>query len=142
MKLNGLKQVLLALGLFGGLQVVFAQQAAAKGARIDAPCIQAAIGARDTALTEVVGDWASTMRQALEARRDALKESWGVKDYKSRRTAQRKAWNDYRKSLSRANAAKAKERSRIWKKFEHDRRECEGAYSPEMITGSKYDANL
>jgi hypothetical protein len=71
-----------------------------------------------------------------------LKESWSIADYKSRRAAQRKAWSDYRKILRQANATKVKERSGIWKKFEHERRECEGAYSPEMVTGSKYDATL
>lgn len=122
---------------------VFAEERATKAsAKIDVACIQNAIDIRDTALASMVNDWSSSTGSALDARREALKDSWSVIDYKQRRSAQRTAWSEYRKLLRNANARKAKERSRTWKKFEQDRRQCEGAYSPEMITGSTYDANL
>ncbi len=122
---------------------LFAQQSVVKASsKIDAPCIQSVIDARDTALITMVDDWSSFTKSALEARREALKDSWGIADYKKRRFAQRKAWSDYRKVLRGANAAKTKERSRTWKTFEEERRQCKGAYSPEMVTGSTYDANL
>jgi hypothetical protein len=121
------------------LAPVFAEERAAK---IDVPCIQNAIDIRDTALAGMVSDWSLSAGNALQARRDALKDSWNISDYKKRRFAQRTAWSDYRKALRGANAGKAKERSRVWKKFEQARRQCDGAYSPEMITGSTYDANL
>jgi hypothetical protein len=90
----------------------------------------------------MVSDWSSSTGNALQARREALKDSWSIIDYKKRRLAQRTAWSEYRNLLRSANTSKAKERSRSWKKFEQDRRQCEGVYSPEMITGSTYDANL
>lgn len=122
---------------------VFAQERAAKASpKIDVACIQDAIENRDTALANMVNDWSSSAGNALQARREALKDSWSIVDYKKRRFAQRTAWSEYRKLLRGTNAAKAKERTRTWKKFEQDRRQCEGAYSPEMITGSSYDANL
>ncbi|KIO50179.1 hypothetical protein [Nitrosospira sp. NpAV] len=112
------------------------------GAQIDISCIQNAIDERDTSLANMVNIWSSLAGNALEARRDAEKASWNIPSYKERRFSQRKAWSDYGKSLRAANAEKKKERVRIWKKFDHDRKECEGAYSPEMNTGSTYDANL
>jgi hypothetical protein len=122
---------------------VFAQESAAKASpKIDVACIQDAIETRDTALANMINDWSSSAGNALQARREALKDSWSIVDYKKRRFAQRAAWSEYRKLLRGTNAAKAKERTRTWKKFEQDRRQCEGAYSPEMITGSSYDANL
>jgi hypothetical protein len=125
------------------LTPVFAQEHAAKASsKIDVACIQNAIDIRDTALVNMVNDWSSSTGNALQARREALKDSWSIIDYKKRRSAQRAAWSEYRKLLRSANAGKAKERGRTWKKFEQDRRLCEGAYSPEMITGSTYDATL
>ena len=111
-------------------------------AAIDISCIQNAIDERDTSLANMVDTWSSSTRNALETRRDAEKTSWDIANYKERRFAQRKTWSDYRKSLRAANAEKKKERVRVWKKFDHDRKECEGAYSPEMNTGSTYDATL
>ncbi len=138
--------VVKALALLGAVFTVtpvFAQQSAAKApSKIDVPCIQNAIDIRDTALANMVNDWSSSAKNALEARREALKDSWSIAEYKKRRIAQRKAWSDYGKVLRSANAGKAKERSRAWRQFEHDRKECKGAYSPEMTTGSTYDANL
>lgn len=114
----------------------------AAGAAIDISCIQKAIDERDTSLANMVNTWSSLTSNALEARRDAEKASWDISNYKERRFSQRKTWSDYGKSLRTANAEKKKERVRVWKKFDHDRKECEGAYSPEMNTGSTYDANL
>ena len=111
-------------------------------AAIDIPCIQNAIDERDTSLASMVDAWSSSTRGALETRRDAEKTSWDISSYKERRFAQRKAWSDYGKSLRTANTEKKKERVRVWKKFDHERKQCEGAYSPEMNTGSTYDANL
>lgn len=109
---------------------------------IDVACIQAALDARDTALATMVGSWSSTVREALEERRDTLKKSWDISDYKARRNVQRKAWSDYGKILKKANSIKASERRDAWKTFTHKRKLCEGAYAPEMKTGSTYDANL
>ena len=142
MKIDVVRGILF-MGTVLTLSPVFAQQQVAKpSSKIDVPCIQIGIDARDTALADMINDWSSSTRNALEVRREALKDSWSVTDYKKRRFAQRKAWSDYGKVLRNANAAKAKERSRAWKTFEQYRRQCEGAYSPEMITGSTYDANL
>ncbi len=86
--------------------------------------------------------WALSTKDALETRRSALTEAWGISSYKDRRFAQRKAWSDYGKILQSTNSEKTKARARAWKKFDHDRKQCEGGYSPEMKTGSTYDANL
>ncbi|WP_143053027.1 hypothetical protein [Nitrosovibrio tenuis] len=142
MKINLVKALLLSSAIFAGLPVLAQQSATTVSSKIDVLCIQSAIDTRDTTLANMVSDWSSSTKNALEARRDALKGSWSISDYKTRRLAQRKAWSDYRKVLRSANTTKTKERSRTWKKFEHDRRQCEGAYSPEMTTGSTYDAHL
>jgi hypothetical protein len=122
---------------------VSAQEAPAKASRaIDVSCIQNAIDVRDGSLADMIGNWSSKVRNALEMRRDTLKNSWSISGYEARRFAQRKAWSDYGRILRSANGEKTKTRGRIWKTFDNDRKQCEGAYSPEMKTGSTYDANL
>ena len=136
-------QVLLGISVLLANSSVFAQQGISKAPRdADISCIQYLIDERDTSLANMTVSWSSSVKEALEARRDAEKASWDIPDYKQRRVAQRKAWSDYGKVLRYANNQKKKERVSAWKKFEHNRKECEGAYSPEMNTGSTYDANL
>lgn len=140
---NGVVKVLLLAGAMLTGFPVFAQGDTSKDTlRIDVSCIQNAIDERDTALATMVDAWSSSVKSALETRRDLEKGSWNITSYKERRIAQRKAWSDYGKALRNANTKKKKERVSAWKKFDHDRKECEGAYSPEMNTGSTYDANL
>ena len=122
---------------------VSATESPVKASRpIDVSCIQNIIDVRDSSLAGMVGNWASLVKDALEKRRSALRDSWTITDYKDRRFAQRKAWSDYGKVLRGANNEKKTIRARIWKTFDNDRQQCEGAYSPEMKTGSTYDANL
>jgi hypothetical protein len=137
-----IKVMLIAGVMLAGFPV-FAQEGASKlSDQIGISCIQDAIDERDTSLAAMVNHWSSSVKSALETRREAEKTSWDISNYKERRFAQRKAWGDYGKTLRSSNAAKKKERIRAWKKFEHDRKECKGVYSPEMATGSTYDANL
>jgi len=140
---NGLTKVLLLAGVMCIGFPVLAQDAASKGTpKIDVSCIQNPIDERDNSLVAMVDIWSSSVKSALETRRDLERASWDIPGYKERRLAQRKAWSDYGKVLRYANNQKKKERVSAWKKFEHNRKECEGAYSPEMNTGSTYDANL
>jgi hypothetical protein len=121
---------------------VLAQQGTSKAPReADITCIQYAIDARDTSLANMTIGWSSSVKEALEARRDAEKASWNIPDYKERRISQRKVWSDYDKILRASNKAKTKERVQAWKKFENDRQQCE-VYSPEMMAGSTRDKNL
>lgn len=140
---SGLVKVLLLAGVMCIGFPVLAQDAISKGTpKIDVSCIQNAIDERDNSLVTMVDVWSSSVKSALETRRDLERASWDIPGYKERRLAQRKAWSDYGKVLRYANNEKKKERVSAWKKFEHNRKECEGAYSPEMNTGSTYDANL
>lgn len=145
---NSLLKVLLSTSLLLTVfPVIAAQQTGkvqqeAKALReADVTCIQSAIYERDTSLANMTGDWSSSVKEALEARRDAEKASWDISDQKERRIVQRKAWGDYGKVLRAANKAKIKERTQAWKKFDNDRQQCE-VYSPEMVTGSSLDKNI
>ena len=139
---NNLLKVLLSTSLLLAGFPVLAQQGSSKAPReADIACIQNAIDARDTSLANMTSGWSSSVKEALEARRDAEKASWNVSDYKERRIAQRKTWSDYDKILRVSNKTKTKERVQAWKKFEHDRQQCE-VYSPEMVAGSTRDKNL
>ena len=137
-----IKVLLLGGVLFAGLPVLAQDSTSKVPSKINVSCIQDAIDERDTSLANMVNNWASSVKSALESRRDEEKSSWDISNYKERRFVQRKVWGDYGKSLRNANAEKKKERVRAWKKFEHDRKECQGAYSPEMTTGSTYDSSL
>ncbi|WP_146164609.1 hypothetical protein [Nitrosospira sp. Nsp2] len=139
---NRLLKVLLPTSLLLAVFPVFAAQQAGKAPPEAAiSCIQNVIDERDTSLANMAAGWSSSVKEALEARRDAEKASWEVADYKGRRVAQRKAWGDYDKVLRAANKTKTKERVQAWKKFDNDRQQCE-VYSPEMVTGSTVDKNI
>ena len=139
---NTVIQVLLGISVLLANSSVFAQQRTSKAPRdADVSCIQNVIDERDTSLANMTTGWSSSVKGALEARREAEKASWNISDYKERRVAQRKAWSDYDKILRTANKAKTKERVQAWKKFDNDRQQCE-VYSPEMVAGSTHDKNL
>ena len=139
---NSLLRVLLSTSLLLSAFPVIAAQQTGKALREgDVACIQRAIYERDTSLVNMAGDWSSSVKEALEARRDAEKASWDISDQKERRSIQRKAWSDYGKVLRAANKTKIRERTQAWKKFDNDRQQCE-VYSPEMVTGSSLDKNI
>jgi hypothetical protein len=139
---NSLLKVLLSTSLLLAVFPVVAAQQTGKAPReADVACIQSAIYERDTSLANMAGGWSSSVKEALEARRDAEKASWDISDQKERRIVQRKAWSDYGNILRAANKAKIKERTQAWKKFDNDRQQCE-VYSPEMVTGSSLDKNI
>ena len=139
---NSLLKVLLSTSLLLAVFPVIAAQQPGKAPReADVTCIQSAIYERDTSLANMAGGWSSSVKEALEARRDAEKASWDISDQKERRIVQRKAWSDYGNVLRAANKAKIKERTQAWKKFDNDRQQCE-VYSPEMVTGSSLDKNI
>jgi hypothetical protein len=139
---NSLLKVLVSTSLLLSVSPVLAAQQTSKAPRdADVACIQNAIYERDTSLANMTGGWSSSIKEALEARRDAEKASWDISDQKERRVVQRKAWSDYGKVLRAANKAKIKERTHAWKKFDNDRQQCE-VYSPEMVTGSTLDKNI
>jgi hypothetical protein len=139
---NSLLKVLLSTSLLLAVFPVIAAKQTGKAPReADVSCIQSAIYERDTSLANMAGGWSSSVKEALEARRDAEKASWDISDQKERRIVQRKAWSDYGNVLRAANKAKIKERTQAWKKFDNDRQQCE-VYSPEMVTGSTLDKNI
>lgn len=145
---NSLLKVLLSTSLLLAVFPVIAAQQTGKAQQeakalrdADVACIKNVIDERDTSLANMAGDWSSSVKEALEARRDAEKASWDISDQKERRIVQRKAWSDYGNVLRAANKAKIKERAQAWKKFDNDRQQCE-VYSPEMVTGSSLDKNI
>jgi hypothetical protein len=139
---NSLFKVLLSTSLLLASCPVLAQQGTSKAPRdADISCIQNAIGERDTSLANMAVGWSSSIKDALETRRDAERASWDIGDHKERRVMQRKAWGDYGQVLRAANKTKTKERVQAWKKFDNDRQKCE-VYSPEMVTGSTLDKNI
>jgi hypothetical protein len=87
---NSLLKVLLSTSLLLAVfPVIAAQQTGkvqqeAKALReADVTCIQSAIYERDTSLANMTGDWSSSVKEALEARRDAEKASWDISDQRN-----------------------------------------------------------
>lgn len=101
--------------MFAGLPVLAQDSTSKVTSKINISCIQDAIDERDTLLANMVNDWASSVKSALESRRDEESSSWDISNYKERRFVQRKVWGDYGKVLGNANAIKKKERVRAWK---------------------------
>ena len=106
MKNSAIKVLMLAAISLIALPVLAKESPAKAPHPIDVSCIQNIIDIRDSSLADMVGSWASSVKDALEKRRSSLKDSWAITDYKDRRFSQRKAWSDYGKVLRGGNDEK------------------------------------
>ena len=61
---------------------------------VDLVCMQAAVEKRENALIEVLDVFASSVKSALQSRRDGLKAAWAISDKKDRAVTIRKACHD------------------------------------------------
>jgi len=135
-----LSRTLIAVSLFATALPVFAQTTSSTPAPsstpipshspmpkpIDLACMQTAIGKRDGAIISALDAYYNAAKSALTTRQSALQAAWGMTDKKTRTSAQRKAWSDYRASIKTARKTFQNARTSAWKGFATDAKACRG----------------
>lgn len=80
-------------------------------------CVQAAVGARETALQEDVTTFQTTWNAALSTRATALQAAWALTTKKERRDAIKAAWTAYKTSFNTARKTFNTDVKADWKAF-------------------------
>lgn len=91
---------------------------------INVSCIQTAIDKRDNAIIAAVDKHATTIKDALATRRDALKAAWAITDRKARRQAIKDARTAYTKTVRQSRKDLNAARKATWKQYYKDRKAC------------------
>lgn len=80
-------------------------------------CMQNAIETRDSALITAFEKFSNEIKNALKARKDALKEAWKIDDPVARKTAIKKAWDNFRDSWKKAHIDLKNARKNAWNNY-------------------------
>jgi hypothetical protein len=87
-------------------------------------CMQTAVETRDTAILAAFDTYATTVKSALTARKDALKAAWAITDRKERRTAIMTAWKNYKTAIKDARVALKTAKKTAWDAFKAASKVC------------------
>ena len=87
-------------------------------------CIKNAIDKRDTAIIAGVDAFSTAVKNALSARKDALKAAWDKPDKKERQAALKAAWKAYKEAIKNARKDLKTARQNAWKTFNAERKSC------------------
>lgn len=97
----------------------------------DLICMQTAVEKRDNAIIAAWDNLSSSMKTALQTRRDALKSAWGISIKKDRNKAIRSAWTNFKlaRRIARRNFLAA--RRTAWDQFGIGIKNCHVTSNPE-----------
>lgn len=109
---------------------------------VDLACMQTAVEKRDNAIISALDSYSSSVKTALQTRRDALKAAWGITDKKLRRRAIRAAWDSFRGTWRNAAKGLRAAKRDAWAQFNKDQRTCNGNAGDEPAGGQGTDAQL
>ncbi|MBU6415076.1 hypothetical protein KGQ34_02455 [Patescibacteria group bacterium] len=109
---------------------------------VDLACMQTAVEKRDNAIISALDAYSSAVKTALQTRRDALKDAWGITDRKQRRSALRTAWNAFKGTWRNAAKSLRIAKRDAWMQFNKDQRTCKGNAGDEPAGGQGVDAQL
>lgn len=132
----------MALPVFGQTAALGAAPTTPERKTFNVACVQNAIEKRDSALISAVDASASTVKAALQTRKDALKTAWAKTDAKERRIAIRDAWKAYATSSKKAREDLRRARQSAWQQFNTDHRACGAGAAGEDGTGAGADTHL
>lgn len=103
--------------------------------KLDIACMAAAVDKRETAILSGFDVFAAAVKNALGARKDALKTAWGNTDAKARKDAINKAWKTYGTAASKARKDWKSAVHTAWEQFRKDRNACgPGAATADSAT--------
>ena len=139
--------LILAVALFTGVSYLYAQTTSTStlpASQWDPTCIQNAVEKRDSTIMAAFDKFYTTMKQALETRKTALKESWAKPTKAERKTAVKAAWKTFKKTSSETRLTFKKEKKAAWRQYTQDRNACKNREirAIEGGVGEGLDANL
>ncbi len=88
-----------------------------RSARVDATCMQTAVGTREESLLTAWEEYTSDITSALKQRKSALYDAWGVSEIKDRNAAIKSAWKSWKESSRSAHVQLKKDRKAAWETF-------------------------
>jgi len=109
---------------------------------LDPTCIKNAIEKRDTAIIATVNRFQTTIVNALNTRKTALKAAWEKTDRSERRTAIKEAWTAYKKAAKDARQTLKTEKKAAWKQYHMDRKACGISGASDDNAGEGVDTNI
>lgn len=116
-----------------------ANQAPAKKL-LDPVCMQNAVEKRDSAIITGVDAFATFVKTALQARKEAQKAAWVITDKKQRQAALKDAWAKFKGTWVKAFKQLRADRKAAWKQFYIDRKACGSQPAVEDKTTEGADA--
>ncbi len=87
------------------------------GHDVDATCMQTAVETREGALSTAWDEFNESMSSALDARKTALKDAWGLSDVKAQKKANIAAWKEWKADSKEAHATLKADRKAAWDAF-------------------------
>lgn len=141
--------VLMALFLLTGMTFVMAQDATPTATpsptatptetpspttatpSVDLICLQIAVEKRDNAIIAAWDTVSSSIKTALQNRRDSLKSAWGISIRKDRNKAITSAWSHFRSARIIARGIFIGARRAAWDQFYADKKSCGNVPGPE-----------
>lgn len=103
----------------------------------DLQCVQTAIDVREGDAINAFVAQNETIKQALEARRVALVNTYSIENKKEREVARRAAWDSFRATLRAANKTKATSQKTSWEKFRGAMKSCGTTVATEASVNEK-----
>ncbi len=89
-----------------------------------AVCLQNAIAAREDGIITAYNTRSTAISVAMQTRKTALVEAWGMSDQKLRSKARKTAWDNYNKARRTARATYNASNKSIWKTFHAAAKAC------------------
>ncbi|MEM4347184.1 MAG: hypothetical protein QW802_01175 [Candidatus Altiarchaeota archaeon] len=80
-------------------------------------CMQNAIETRDSAIITAFEKFSNDIQNALKVRKDSLKAAWEINDPVARKTAIRKAWENFKVSWKKAHLDLKNARKNAWNNY-------------------------
>jgi hypothetical protein len=89
-----------------------------------AVCLQNAIAAREDGIITAYNTRSTAISVAMQTRKTALVEAWGMSDQKLRNKARKAAWDNYNKARRAARTTYNATNKSIWKTFHAAAKAC------------------
>ncbi len=87
-------------------------------------CVKKAVEKRETTIQTAFDDFTTTIKSALQTRKNELLAAWDISERNERRIAIQNAWNKFREAKRTAIRTFNQARLTAWKQFTIERRAC------------------
>lgn len=108
----------------------------------DTVCMQNAVNKRENTIISSVNIFSASIKSAMEARKSSLNSAWAISDTNERRTAIKKAWNDFKDKNKEATMGFRTEKKQAWKTFYTERKLCGTAGTSDDTSTEGHDVKI